>query len=176
VTARLDGFALDGQLLDLLAGLGAEYERVEAGAYVVTLRGIQRPSTQVWLLAGPRVVAVEAFVLHVIADGQPDTSSLHHYVLSRNLRLHWVSYGLDAVGDVFLPGSLRSEALSAGTLDAVLGEVLATLERDQQPLLRLTYGDRLADDEGLAAKVLADGAGRRAAGSPSRDVRRDSRR
>jgi hypothetical protein len=43
-------------------------------------------------------------------------------------------------------------------------------------LLRLAYGDRLASDEALAAKVLADGAGpapgRHARHAPRRDVRR----
>ena len=74
---------LDGVLLDLLTSLGAPFERVEAGAYVVSLVGRRRRSTLVWLIAGEQAVAVEAFVLHVI--GEP-AGPLHRHLLARNLR------------------------------------------------------------------------------------------
>ena len=170
------GWELDGELLALLDGLGAELERVEQGAYVVTLRGTVRPSTRVWLLAGLRSVDIEAFVVHVVPDGCPDAAALHRHLLLRNPGLRWVRYGLDEIGDVFLTGSLPLHALDASTLDAVLGEILFVLERDQEALLRLAYGDRLARDEALSAKVRADGAGRRKAGTswlaPRRDIHR----
>ena len=167
---------LDGELHALLDAAGAEVERVEAGAYVVTLRGGRRPTTRVWLLAGLRSVDIEAFVVHVVPDGCPDPAALHRHLLLRNPGLRWVRYGLDEIGDVFLTGSLPLHALDADSLDAVLGEVLSLLERDHETLLRLAYGDRLAADAALAAKVRADGAGRRPAGTaiqgPWRDVRR----
>ena len=62
---------LDGVLLDVLTELGVTLERVEAGAYVVTLPGEHGRSTLVWLVAGEQSVAVEAFVLHVIDVGDP---------------------------------------------------------------------------------------------------------
>ena len=102
---------LDGRLLDALTELGAPFERVEAGAYLVELAGRAR----VWLIAGEQAVAVEAFVLHLIEVADP-------------------------------------------------------------ALLHLAYGDRLALDEALRTKVLADGAGRRPAGTPDGAPRRDARR
>ena len=68
---------------------------------------------QVWLLAGAQAVAVEAFVLHVLPGRCPDPSPLHRHLLTRNLRLRGVHYGLDDVGDVFLTGSVPLEASSA---------------------------------------------------------------
>ena len=170
------GWELDGRLLDVLEQLDAPFERVEQGAYVVTLHGVRRPSTRVWLLAGLRAVDVEAFVVHVVEDGCPDPSLLHRHLLQRNLALRWVRYGLDEVGDVFLTGSVPLPLVDAETLDVVLGEILSLLERDQDTLLRLTYSGRLIGNAALQAKALTDGSGRRAAGSHLRDVRRDSRR
>lgn len=167
---------LDGVLLDVLSELGAAFERAEAGAYVVHLAGRRRPSTLVWLVAGEQAVAVEAFVMHVIPDACPDPSRLHRHLLGRDLRLRSVHFGLDDVGDVFLTGSLPPAAVDLTGVDRVLGEVLQTLEDEQDALLSLAYGTRLTADPALAAKVLADGAGRRPAGTPDWAPRRDVRR
>jgi hypothetical protein len=165
---------LDGVLLDVLTELGVTLERVEAGAYVVTLPGERGRSTLVWLVAGEQSVAVEAFVLHLIEVRDP--APLHRFLLARNLRSRSVHFGLDEVGDVFLTGSLPHAAVDVEVLDRVLGEVVELLAESTPALLRLAYGDRLADDEALAAKVLADGAGRRPAGTPEHAPRRDVRR
>ena len=163
---------LDGLLLDVLTELGVTLERVEAGAYVVTLPG-DRP-TLLWLVAGEHSVTVEAFVLHLIDVQEP--AAVHRWLLARNLRLRTVHFGLDDVGDVFLTGSLPHVAVDVATVDQVLGEVVALAAEGVPALLRLAYGDRLATDEALAAKVLADGAGRRPAGTPDHLPRRDVRR
>ena len=165
---------LDGLLLDVLTELGVSLERVEAGAYVATLPGAQGRSTLVWLVAGEQSVAVEAFVLHLIDVRDP--APLHRWLLARNLRLRAVHFGLDEVGDVFLTGSLPHAAVDVATVDRLLGEMVQLVEEGTPTLLRLAYGDRLAADEALAAKVLADGAGRRPAGTPDHAPRRDVRR
>ena len=167
---------LDGRLLDVLCELGAPYERVEAGAYVVLLQGERRPATVVWLVAGEQAVAVEAFVMHVVPSGCPDPAPLHRLLLARNLRLRDVHFGLDDVGDVFLTGSLPHAAVDVPAVDRLLGEVLQLLEDTQEALVQAAYGDRLATDASLAHKVLADGAGRRPAGTPDGAPRRDVRR
>ena len=165
---------LDGRLLDVLHDLGVHFERVEAGAYVVHLQGRRRPSTLLWLLAGEQAVAVEAFVMHVVAVDDP--GPLHRYLLARNLRLRDVHFSVDDVGDVFLTGSLPHAAVDPDGVDRLLGEVLQLLEETQDALVRTAYGDRLDSDPALAAKVLADGAGRRPAGTPAHAPRRDVRR
>ena len=165
---------LDGLLLDVLTELGVALERVEAGAYVATLPGAQGRSTLVWLVAGEQSVAVEAFVLHLIDVRDP--APLHRWLLARNLRLRAVHFGLDEAGDVFLTGSLPHAAVDVATVDRLLGEMVQLVEEGTPTLLRLAYGDRLAADEALAAKVLADGAGRRPAGTPDHAPRRDVRR
>lgn len=172
----------DGELLDVLHTLGCELERVEAGAYLVTLHGRRRGRTLVWLIAGEQAVAVEAFVMHVVPAGCPDPAALHRHLLGRSLRMRDVHFALDDVGDVFLTGSLA--AVTVESVDRVLGEVLQVLEDEQEALLRLAYGTRLTAagpggdpaDEALRAKVLADGAGRRPAGTPDWSPRRDPRR
>ena len=165
---------LDGRLLGLLSGLGVLFERVEAGAYVVELHGSERPRTWLWLVAGEQAVALEAFVLHLTVEA--DHAAVHRHVLRRSLGLRAVHYALDDVGDLFLVGSLAHEAVHEQGLDRVLGEVLELLDRDARVLPALAYGDRLALDPALAAKVRADGAGRRPAGTPERAPHRDVRR
>ena len=165
---------LDGRLLDVLHSLEVPHERVEAGAYVVRLPSRHRAATLVWLIAREQAVAVEAFVLHVIDVADP--GQLHRALLIENLRLRGVHFGLDDVGDVFLTGSLPHAAVDVATVDRLLGEVLALLEERTPALLRAAYGDRLAADPTLGAKVRADGAGRRPAGTPESSPRRDVRR
>ncbi len=167
---------LDGQLLDVLTGIGAELERVEVGAYLVTLRGTRRRTTLVWLLAGEQAVAVEAFVMHVVPDACADPAALHRHLLARNLRLRDVHFGTDEVGDVFLTGSLAHSAVTSAGLDRLLGELWQLLEDEQDRLVALAYGHQLASDEALGHKVLADGAGRRPAGTPEWGPHRDARR
>ena len=167
---------LDGQLLDVLTELGVELEWVEAGAYVLTLRGIRRRSTLVWLVAGEQAVAVEAFVMHVVPTDCPDPGRLHRHLLARNLRLRAVHYGLDEVGDVFLTGSLPHSAVTVEGVDRLLGELWQLVDDDHDSLVVLAYGDRLVADGALAHKVLADGAGRRPAGTPDWAPQRDVRR
>jgi hypothetical protein len=167
---------LDGRILDVLADLGASFERVEAGAYVVLLQGTRRPTTVVWLIAGEQAVSVEAFVMHVVVDACPDPAALHRSLLARNLRLRDVHFAVDEVGDVFLTGSLPHAAVDVAAVDRLLGEVLQLLEDSQDALVQTAYGDRLAADAALAHKVLSDGAGRRPAGTPEWAPRRDVRR
>ena len=165
---------LDGRLLTLLTDLGVPFERVEAGAYVLELHGAKRPRTLLWVIAGEQALQLEAFVMHVI--GVTDPGPVHRHLLRRNLGLRTVHYAVDDVGDLFLVGSLPHEALHEGGLDGVLGEVLSLLESDGPKLQALAYGDRLDADEALAAKVRADGAGRRPAGTPEWAPHRDVRR
>ena len=165
---------LDGRLLGLLTGLGVPFERVEAGAYVVELHGAERPRTWLWVIAGEQSVALEAFVMHMTVEA--DHAAVHRHVLRRGLGLRQVHYALDDVGDLFLGGDLPHAALDEDGLDRVLGEVHALMDRDERVLPGLAYGARLDQDEALAAKVRADGAGRRPAGTPEWAPHRDVRR
>jgi hypothetical protein len=157
---------LDGRLLDALSDLGVELERVELGAYVVTLRG--RRTAWVWLLAGEQDVTVEVFVLHVLEGTDP--APLHRYLLFRNRQLRGAHFSTDEVGDVFLTGSLAHADVSTAGLDRLLGEVHSVFDTDLDRLLLLLYGTD------VPAKALLDGAGRRPAGPPEWAPRRDVRR
>lgn len=163
---RQRSWELDGRLLDALADLGVELERVELGAYVVALRG--RRTAWVWLIAGEQDVTVEVFVLHVLEGTDP--APLHRHLLARNRLLRGVHFCTDEVGDVFLAGSLSHADVTTGALDRLLGEVHAVFDADVDRLLTLLYGEQVPD------KALLDGAGRRAAGTPAWAPRRDVRR
>ena len=165
---------VDGALLGALTDLGVELERVGVGAYLVTLRGARRPVSPVWLIAGEQAVTVEAFVVHLLEDSA--VAAVHRHVLRRNNALRGVHYGTDEVGDLFLTGSLSLADVTPVGVDRLLGELWQLLEDDYPTVLSLAYGDRLALDPALSAKVRADGAGRRPAGTPDWAPHRDARR
>jgi hypothetical protein len=146
----------------VLADLGVETERVDAGAYLVTLAA----GRSVWLLEGEQAVTVEAFVLHVLPGA--DAAALHRHLLFRNRLMRGAHYALDEVGDVFLCGSLTR--VSPQSVDRLLGELWQTLSEDLDRLLALAYGTDVPE------KALLDGAGRRMAGTPDWAPRRDARR
>jgi hypothetical protein len=162
----IDKPVIDGQLLDVLADLEVEFERVSSGAYLVTLRGPR--ALHVWLIGGEQDVAVEAFVCHVL-DGAP-VEAAHAYLLARNRSLRGAHFALDEVGDVFLTGSLALADVTTVAVDRLLAELWEVLIADLPRLLTLLYGEQ------VPAKALLDGAGRRAAGTPVWAPRRDARR
>ena len=133
---------LDGQLLDVLAELEVLFERVEAGAYVLTLVGARRPSTLVWLIAGEQAVSVEAFVMHVVDVADP--APLHRYLLARNLRLRDVHFGLDDVGSFVWRRLQRTTTLDA-LIAAVTDEYDVAADRAETDLRALIADLRAAD-------------------------------
>ena len=137
----------DGVLLDVLSELGAPFERVEAGAYLVALHGERRPSTQVWLLAGAQAVAVEAFVMHVVQNAVPDPLRLHRHLLRRNLGLRDVHYSVD---DVVEPLVVSHQARGRDV--------------QWQPSGQSAFGD--PDDLAEVVNILLENAARHGDGAP----------
>jgi Putative bacterial sensory transduction regulator len=104
----------------------------EDDAFLVTLAGVRRHRTLVWLVVGAHHVLVESFVCRA-----PDENAeqVYRYLLQRNARLRSVAYSLDAVGDIHLVGRLGRSALTANEIDTVLGVVLETSDADFNAIL-----------------------------------------
>jgi Putative bacterial sensory transduction regulator len=165
--------ALLGAVLDELS---VEYESVEPGSYLVTLRGEHKLQTMTWLIAGTHSLLVEAFFCR-----QPDENhaAFYRFLLEHNARMYGVHFALDPVGDVYLVGRQPLAAISAAEIDRLLGCVLSYADDtfDQALMIgfagaiRKEYAWRVKRGESLAnlrafARLTGQTSGTGGAGQP----------
>jgi hypothetical protein len=111
-------------------------ERTGERSFVVTLPGSHKLKTMVNLIVGEHALRAEAFVIR-----QPDENreKVWEWLLRRNSRLHGVAFTIDAVGDVYLTGRLPLPAVTASTLDNMLGAILEAADESFDVLLELGF-------------------------------------
>lgn len=165
-----DKLTADLLLSRVLQDLGAPAERLDEGAYLVTLPAAPRP-VPTYLLAGDHGVTVEAFFLRRPPER---AGEVHAFVLGRNARTIGVHFSLDPIGDVYLTGLLPYDGLTGTLLDRVLGQVVTHVDECFVPCVEVGYASALAGE--AAAKARTDGAGRRPADTPDGAPRHDPRR
>jgi hypothetical protein len=107
-----------------------------AGELVVELPGQAKLRTTVSLLVGERGLRALAFVVR-----HPDENheAFYRWLLGRNLRLPGIAFGTDHLGDVYLSGRLRIEAVSEDAVDELLGAMLAAADSSFNDLLVLGF-------------------------------------
>ncbi len=98
-----------------------------------------RDFTTVWFDVGELTVGVEAYVLPAPPG---DVAEVHRQCLRRNEAVWRVHFAVDRDGDVYLRGRVPLDALSAGALDAVLGEVYEAVELSFRGLVRAGFAKR----------------------------------
>jgi hypothetical protein len=109
----------------------------ERGPTVVAeLPGEHKLKTPVAFTVGPHTVSINAFVVRA---PQERADQIHRWLLRRNERLFAVAYAVDHLGDVYLVGRLPHEAITAQTVDAVLGSIAATADGDFDTLLQMGF-------------------------------------
>ena len=122
---------------EALAEAGIEFsDGVRPGEVVATLPGEHKLRTAVSLLVGDHSLSASAFVIR-----RPDENvdQVHRWLLRRNARLQGIAFAVDTEGDVFLVGRLPLDAVSATSLDALLGSMLETADTSFDPLLALGF-------------------------------------
>lgn len=127
---------LDAAVGAALAELEVEHHRRAPGEFLVTLPGTKRLQTACWLLARDHSLFVQAFVCR---RPDEDHEAVYRFMLQRNARLYCVSYALDRIGDIHLIGRITPQAVTAGELDRVLGQVLEAADGDFNTLLELGF-------------------------------------
>jgi hypothetical protein len=142
---------------DVLAGLGLPWSESRPGVFSVSLPGTAKLTTECALEVGRYGLGVRAFVAR-----RPDENhaAVYRWLLERNLKLHTVCFSLDAVGDIYLTGSLALPAVSPATVDQVLGTVADTADRSFNPILEL----------GFAASITREWAWRRSRGESTANL------
>ncbi|MGL5859553.1 MAG: YbjN domain-containing protein [Angustibacter sp.] len=110
------------------------------GEVVVILPGERKLRTTVSLLIGDHSLSASAFV---IRRPQQAADAVHQWLLRRNARLGGVAFALDQAGDVYLVARLPLAAVTAASLDALLGALLDAADRAFDPLLALGFRDAM---------------------------------
>lgn len=127
---------------EIIAEVCADLPLEKSGdrSYVVTLPGSHKLKTLVNLIVGEHALRAEAFVIR-----QPDENreKVWEWLLRRNSRLHGVAFTIDAVGDVYLTGRLPLAAVTASTLDMLLGAMLEAADESFDVLLELGFSSAI---------------------------------
>lgn len=117
--------------------VGVEYELgARPGEFVVQLPGERKLLTAVSLLVGDHSLSASAFV---VRNPDENREGVYRWLLEHNTRLRQVAFGVDASGDIYLTGRLPLEGVSADSVDALLGEVLAVADGSFNELLALGF-------------------------------------
>ncbi len=115
-----------------LDDMDAPFLREGGDAFLVTLPGVRRHRTLVWLVVGAHELLVESFVCR-----HPDENheAVYRYLLQRNASLRTVAYAVDASGDIHLVGRLALGGVTPEEIDTLLGVVLETSDSDFNQIL-----------------------------------------
>jgi hypothetical protein len=117
-----------------------EYQEPDAGAFVVTLPGQKRLKTACWLVVGGQGLAVEAFV---VRKPEENHQQVYGWLLTHNARMFGVYWSIDDAGDIYLTGRWPLAAVTAESVDRLLGVVLDYADSAFNTLLELGFGSSI---------------------------------
>lgn len=156
-----------------LTDAGVEFSEPRPGGFVANLPGQKRLKTACWLIVGGQGLSVEAFVARA-----PDENheQVYRWLLSHNARMFAVSWSIDDSGDIYLTGRLPLPAITADTVDKLLGVVLDYADSAFNTLLELGFGSSIRREwawresrgESLANLAAFEGFVKRRGGAVSR--------
>jgi hypothetical protein len=116
----------------------AEVDASESASDVFTfdLPGERKLATPCRLVIGDHALAAHAFVCR-----NPDENhqAVYRWLLSRNLRLYGVAFGIDHAGDIYLDGRLPLDAVTPEAVDRLLGSVLTYADESFNTILELGF-------------------------------------
>ena len=126
-------------LRDYLTDNELEFEERD-GSFSFALPGERKLQTPVRIDVGTHALAVHAFVCR-----NPDENhvGVYRWLLSRNLRLYGVAFGIDHNGDIYLDGRLSLAAVTTEELDRLLGSVLTYADESFNTILELGFASSI---------------------------------
>jgi Putative bacterial sensory transduction regulator len=110
------------------------------GVFVFDLPGERKLATPCQLVVGEHAIAIHAFVCR-----NPDENheGVYRWLLSRNLKLYGVAFGIDHNGDIWLDGRISLDAVTPEELDRLLGAVLSTSDESFNTILELGFASSI---------------------------------
>ena len=141
----------------VLGGLGLPWSERSPGVFTVSLPGTTKLVTECALEVGRYGLGVRAFVARAPEE---NVEELYRWLLQHNLKLRTVCFSLDALGDVYLTGTLPLAAVTAEAVDQVLGTVADTADSCFNPVIAL----------GFASSITREWAWRRSRGESTANL------
>jgi hypothetical protein len=133
----------DNAISEIRAGLSEldlEWSETAPGLFSVRLPGTRKLSTECALQVGKHRMNVRAFVAR-----KPDENhaGVHRWLLERNLKLRGICFALDALGDIYLNGSLPVELVTRAEVDRLLGAVAEAADDSFNVILELGFAESI---------------------------------
>jgi hypothetical protein len=126
-----------------LSELDLDWAESAPGLFSVSLPGTRKLVTECALQVGKHRLNLRAFVAR-----KPDENhvGVYRWLLERNLKLHGICFAVDALGDIYLTGSLPVELVSRTEVDRVLGTVAEAADDSFNVILELGFAESIRQE------------------------------
>lgn len=126
-----------------LSELDLDWTESAPGVFSVSLPGTRKLVTECALQVGKHGMNVRAFVAR-----KPDENhvGVYRWLLERNLKLHGICFAVDALGDIYLTGSLPVELVSRTEVDRLLGAVAEAADDSFNVILELGFAESIRQE------------------------------
>jgi Putative bacterial sensory transduction regulator len=126
-----------------LSELDLDWTESAPGLFSVSLPGTRKLITECALQVGKHGMNVRAFVAR-----QPDENhaGVYRWLLERNLKLHGICFALDALGDIYLTGSVPLELVTRAEVDRLLGAVAEAADDSFNVILELGFAESIRQE------------------------------
>lgn len=123
-----------------LSELDLDWSEAAPGLFSVRLPGTRKLVTECALEVGQHAMHVRAFVAR-----NPDENhvGVYRWLLERNLKLHGISFALDALGDIYLTGRMPVGLVTRVEVDRLLGAVAEAADESFNVILELGFAESI---------------------------------
>ena len=126
-----------------LSELDLDWTESAPGVFSVSLPGTRKLVTECALQVGKHGMNLRAFVAR-----KPDENhvGVYRWLLERNLKMHGICFAVDALGDIYLTGSLPVELVSRTEVDRLLGAVAEAADDSFNVILELGFAESIRQE------------------------------
>jgi hypothetical protein len=126
-----------------LSELDLNWTESAPGLFSVSLPGTRKLVTECALQVGKHGMHARAFVAR-----KPDENhaGVYRWLLERNLRLQGIGFAVDALGDIYLTGSVPVELVTRAQVDRLLGAVAEAADDSFNVILELGFAESIRQE------------------------------
>jgi Putative bacterial sensory transduction regulator len=126
-----------------LSELDLDWAESAPGLFSVKLPGTRKLVTDCALQVGKHSMNARAFVAR-----KPDENhaGVYRWLLERNLKLHGIGFAVDALGDIYLTGSVPLELVTRAQVDRLLGTVAEAADDSFNVILELGFAESIRQE------------------------------
>jgi hypothetical protein len=126
-----------------LSELDLDWAESAPGLFSVSLPGTRKLVTVCALHVGKHGMNVRAFVAR---DPDENHAGVYRWLLERNLKLHGICFAVDALGDIYLKGSVPVELVTRAQVDRLLGAVAEAADDSFNVILELGFAESIRQE------------------------------